>query len=138
MPGRCPKCGSRILKRTSRNGYTFYACEKGADCGFMTWNVPVKENCPKCGKTMFKLSGKGRNKPFCINEECEDFLPEDQRGYKKKAKPAEENAEQPAAEETAEKPAETEKPAAKRKTAASAAAAKKPAAKKRTAKKAEE
>ena len=66
------------------------------------------------------------------------FCPEDQRGYKKKAKPAEENAEQPAAEETAEKPAETEKPAAKRKTAASAAAAKKPAAKKRTAKKAEE
>ncbi|MGX8698776.1 MAG: type I DNA topoisomerase, partial [bacterium] len=28
MPGRCPKCGSRILKRTSRNGYTFYACER--------------------------------------------------------------------------------------------------------------
>ncbi len=138
MPGRCPKCGSRILKRTSRSGYTFYACEKGADCGFMTWNVPVKENCPKCGKTMFKLSGKGRNKPFCINEECEDFLPEDRRGYKKKAKPAAgEGAESAAAEEKAEKPAETKKPAAKRKPAASAAA-KKPAAKKRTAKKAEE
>ena len=22
MPGKCPKCGSRILKKTSRNGYT--------------------------------------------------------------------------------------------------------------------
>ena len=84
MPGRCPKCGSRILKRTSKNGYTYYACEKGADCGFMTWNVPVKDNCPECGKTLFKLSGKGQKKPFCINEECSAFLPEDKRGYKKK------------------------------------------------------
>jgi len=84
MPGRCPKCGSRILKRTSKNGYTYYACEKGADCGFMSWNVPVKDNCPECGKTMFKLSGKGQKKPFCINESCPNFLPEDKRGYKKK------------------------------------------------------
>ena len=84
MPGKCPKCGGRILKRTSKNGYTYYACEKGADCGFMTWHVPVKDNCPECGKTMFKLSGKGQRKPFCINESCPNFLPEDQRGYKKK------------------------------------------------------
>ena len=24
MPGKCPKCGGRILKKTSRNGYTYY------------------------------------------------------------------------------------------------------------------
>ena len=84
MPGKCPKCGSRILKRTSKNGYTYYACEKGAECGFMSWNVPVKDNCPECGKTLFKLSGKGQRKPFCINEECPNFLPEEKRGYKKK------------------------------------------------------
>lgn len=84
MPGKCPKCGSRILKRTSKNGYTYYACEKGAECGFMTWNVPVKDYCPECGKTMFKLAGKGQKKPFCINEQCPNFLPEDKRGYKRK------------------------------------------------------
>jgi len=84
MPGKCPKCGSRILKRTSKNGYTYYACEKGANCGFMTWSVPVKDYCPDCGKTLFKMAGKGKKKPFCINEECSAFLPEDQRGYKKK------------------------------------------------------
>ena len=84
MPGRCPKCGGKILKRTSRNGYTYYACERGQDCGFMTWYVPVKENCPSCGKTMFKPSGKGQRKPFCINESCPNFLPEEKRGYKKK------------------------------------------------------
>ena len=84
MPGRCPKCGSTILKRKSKKGYAYYGCEKGADCGFMTWDVPTAEDCPSCGQTMFKKSGKGRNKPFCINEACANFLPEDKRGYYKK------------------------------------------------------
>ena len=85
MPGKCPKCGSRIPKRTSKKGYTYYACERGADCGFMTWYVPTKDFCPSCGKTIFKPSGKGQKKGFCINEECSAFVPEDKRGYKKKA-----------------------------------------------------
>ncbi len=93
MPGKCPKCGSRILKRTSKKGYTYYACERGADCGFMTWYVPTKDFCPSCGKTIFKPSGKGQKKGFCINEECTAFVPEDKRGYKKK----------PAAKKTAAK-----------------------------------
>ena len=75
MPGRCPKCGSTILKRKSKRGYAYYACERGADCGFMSWDVPTAEDCPKCGQTMFKKSGRGRMKPFCINESCENFLP---------------------------------------------------------------
>ena len=139
MPGKCPKCGSRILKRTSKNGYTYYACEKLADCGFMSWNVPVKDYCPECGKTMFKLSGKGQKKPFCINEQCPNFLPEDKRGYKKK-KPASEDtgaaaeSAAPAAENEPAPAAEGKKPSAK-KAAARKAAAKKPAAKKAAAKK---
>ena len=106
MPGRCPACGSRILKRTSKKGNTYYACERGPECpwrgtaadgseikGFMTWYVPTKDNCPSCGKTLFKPGGQGRMKAFCINENCKDFVPEDKRGYKKK----------PAAKKTAAK-----------------------------------
>ncbi len=85
MPGRCPKCGSTIYKRKSKKGYAYYGCERGAECGFMTWDVPTAEDCPKCGQTMFKKSGRGRMKPFCINESCENFLPEDKRGYYKKS-----------------------------------------------------
>jgi len=92
MPGKCPKCGLRILKRTSKNGYTYYACEKLKECGFITWDVPVADNCLECGQTMFKLSGRGARKPFCINESCPNFLPEDQRGYKKKTAKTEEDA----------------------------------------------
>jgi len=92
MPGKCPKCGLRILKRTSKNGYTYYACEKLKDCGFMTWDVPVAENCPDCKQTMFKTSGRGSRKSFCINENCVSFLPEDKRGYRKKTTETEDSA----------------------------------------------
>ncbi len=108
MPGRCPKCSSTILKRKSKKGYAYYACERGADCGFMTWDVPTAEDCPSCGMTMFKKSGRGRMKPFCINEECEKFLPEDQRGYYKK-KTAEDDAEEKPKEEKPKKKTTTRK-----------------------------
>lgn len=129
MPGKCPRCGSRILKRTSKKGYAYYACERGAACGFMTWDVPVKETCPECGKTLFKLSGRGKKTPFCINEDCSAFLPEDKRGYKKKAADGSKAEENPEAE--AEKP--VKKTAAK--TKAEKESEKKPAAKKTAAKK---
>ena len=151
MPGRCPKCGSAILKRKSKRGYAYYTCERGAACGFMTWDVPTDQDCPVCGQTMFKRSGKGAMKPFCANPECSNFLPEDQRGYRRRSTAsgetatAESNAEAAAeaAKEQAEAKKAAKKPAAK-KTAASAAekkpaarktAAKKPAAKKPAAKK---
>jgi len=106
MPGRCPKCGSGMLKRKSKKGYAYYACETGTACGFMSWDVPTAEDCPVCGQSMFKKAGKGRNKPFCINESCSNFLPEDKRGYYKK-KTAESDAEESKAEK---------KPAAKKTT----------------------
>ncbi|MCL2819863.1 MAG: type I DNA topoisomerase [Oscillospiraceae bacterium] len=120
MPGKCPKCGMRILKRTSKNGYTFYACEHLKECGFMTWDVPVADNCPECGQTMFKPSGRGAKKPFCINEKCKNFLPEDKRGYRRKPKEEEAGAEtkdlktKPSAKSTVKKT--TKKSPARKKT----------------------
>ena len=131
MPGRCPKCGSGILKRKSKRGYAYYACEQGAECGFMTWDVPTAEDCPECGQTLFKKSGRGRMKPFCINEKCSRFLPEDQRGYyKKKTDTQAADASQDAGEKPASKKSASGKTAAAKKTGAKTAAAKKTAAKK--------
>ena len=122
------------------------------ECGFMTWDVPVADPCPECGKSMFKTAGRGFRRPFCVNAVCPAFVPEDKRGYRRK--PAAENTAQTAAEngaapaenlpaepqaaeeapvkKTAKKSA-AKKPAAKKiasKTAAKKPAAKKPAAKK--------
>jgi len=129
MPGRCPKCGSGMLKRKSKKGYAYYACEKGQECGFMSWDVPTAEDCPVCGQTLFKKSGRGRMKPFCINEQCSNFLPEDKRGYYKK-KTAEGEAAEAAPGE-----AKTTKKTAAKKTPAKKTAAKKSAAKKGTTRK---
>ncbi|MDR0818712.1 MAG: type I DNA topoisomerase [Oscillospiraceae bacterium] len=99
MPGQCPKCGGKILKRESKKGgrsYTFYTCEKGKDdCGFITFDVPTADFCPECGKTMFKKSGKGAHKSFCATEGCVLFVPEDKRGgwTKKKTESGSESAE---------------------------------------------
>ena len=110
MPGRCPKCGGRLMKRsgtskTSGKQYNYYCCEftgsKNTErtCDFMTWDVPVKDDCPVCGQTMFKRSGKGFNKPFCINAKCEKFVPEEKRGYHKKTT----EEKKPAAKKTVKK-----------------------------------
>ncbi len=125
MPGKCPKCGCRILKRTSKKGYVFYACERGTDCGFITWDVPTKDFCPSCGKTLFKKAGRGPLKAFCINEACPNFVPEDKRGYKKKA-PSEKTA---AAKKTSAGKSTAKKSAAKKSGAAQKKTAKKSAAK---------
>ena len=107
-------------------------------CDFMTWDVPVKDNCPICGQTMFKLSGRGFKRPFCINEGCSNFLPEDKRGgFKKKTEAAAEGESAESAEEKSAAKKAAPKKAAAKKTASSAktTAAKKTTAKKTTAKK---
>ena len=136
MPGKCPKCGGRLLKRTGKSKktgkqYTYYCCEhlnskdESRRCDFMTWDVPVKDNCPVCGWTMFKKSGRGFKKPFCINEQCSNFTPEEKRGgWKKKTEEADAPAQE--GEESAKKPA-AKKSTATKKTAKKADSTKKSA-----------
>ncbi len=123
MPGKCPKCGGRILKKTSKRGYTYYGCEFNAArderrCDFMTWDVPVKDNCPVCGQTMFKKSGRGFKRPFCANESCPNFTPEEKRGgYRKKTDTAaggESGKKKPAAGKTTAKKTTVRKTATKK------------------------
>ena len=67
MPGSCPKCGGKIVQRTSKSGHKFFGCEKGRDCGFMTWDEPTAEKCPQCGGTLLK---KG-SLLHCAREGCD-------------------------------------------------------------------
>ena len=99
----------------------------------MTWDVPTADNCPECQETMFKKSGRGYKRPFCVNEKCPNFLPEDQRGYKKKTAEADaaaavEEKKAATAKKTAAKKAPAKKAPAKKATTAKKTTAKKPAA----------
>ena len=59
----CPECGSKILIKTSRSKAVFYSCENynsdpKVGCKFSSWDMPVSETCPDCGKLLFRKKGK--------------------------------------------------------------------------------
>lgn len=66
----CPKCGGKILVKKTKKGRKYYGCEKNPECGFMTWDVPQKENCPECGNFLLKKFSGKKSQIKCSNEEC--------------------------------------------------------------------
>ncbi|MEG2074715.1 MAG: topoisomerase DNA-binding C4 zinc finger domain-containing protein, partial [Angelakisella sp.] len=68
-PGSCPICGKRVLAKKSKAGRGYFGCEDNPTCGFMTWDTPLAELCPKCGATLFRTGGKSK-KTHCLKEGC--------------------------------------------------------------------
>ncbi len=64
----CPECGSKVLIKTGRNKTVFYSCEKYPECGFSSWDMPVNEKCPDCGKILYRKKGKALL--VCHDKEC--------------------------------------------------------------------
>ena len=44
----CPKCGGKIIEKTTRKGKTFYGCNNFPKCKYALWDKPTGEICPKC------------------------------------------------------------------------------------------
>lgn len=63
----CPKCGSKLLKRRSKKGKTFYGCSNYPQCDFASPGVPTGEVCNECGA--YILHGV-RGRKYCMNSEC--------------------------------------------------------------------
>ena len=57
-----------VLKKSKR-GRSFYGCSNFPECNFMTWNIPVAEQCPQCGSTLFQKGGKS-GKLICEKPGC--------------------------------------------------------------------
>jgi len=71
----CPRCGGKLLEKTSRKGRKFYGCERYPECEFVSWEMPVADKCPKCGGYMvFKRGKKGENYHVCVNENCRERI----------------------------------------------------------------
>ena len=62
----CPDCGKEVVIRKTKKGRRYYGCENNPECGFMSWQKPTKERCPKCGKVLLERG----NKLVCIDESC--------------------------------------------------------------------
>lgn len=66
--GVCPICHQPTQKMTSKSGKQFYGCSNYPTCKFMSWDMPLDEYCPNCGKFLF-LSKDGKTKK-CSDKEC--------------------------------------------------------------------
>ncbi len=69
---QCPKCAGNIVERRTKRSKTFYGCKNYPTCDFMTWDIPLKENCQTCGAFLLRHNLKnGRFSTLCSNEACE-------------------------------------------------------------------
>ena len=69
----CPTdCGGTILKRETKRGRFFYGCSRFPQCRFATWDEPVKQPCPRCGKpfVLRKSTKKDGTYLHCQDENC--------------------------------------------------------------------
>ncbi len=48
----CPKCGGKIIEKTTRKGKVFFGCSNYPKCKVATWDLPNGEVCPKCGELL--------------------------------------------------------------------------------------
>jgi len=66
--GVCPICHNPTQKMTSKKGKVFYGCSNYPECKFMSWDMPLDEYCPNCGKYLY-LTKDGKTKK-CSDKEC--------------------------------------------------------------------
>ncbi|MGE4548455.1 MAG: type I DNA topoisomerase [Intestinibacillus sp.] len=138
----CPVCGAKVVKKKSARGYVYYSCDKYPECSFITWDKPLKTQCPNCDSSLFRHTDRDSKevRDVCLREGCghselvkEGVSPEEAeknrlRREARAAKAAERAAEK---ERAAAEEKETKK-AVKKTTAKKTVAAKKPAAAKKT------
>ncbi len=77
----CPKCGKKLLEKTSKKNRRFFGCEGYPDCDFVSWEKPVPKSCPKCGQYMVeKRNGRGDLLYLCSNGNCryKELAPEEE------------------------------------------------------------
>jgi DNA topoisomerase-1 len=69
----CPlECGGTLIRRKTRKGKIFYGCSTFPKCKFATWDEPVSQPCPECGRqfVLKKKSLKGESYLYCSDEKC--------------------------------------------------------------------
>ena len=91
----CPQgCGGTIVRLKTRKGKIFFGCSKYPECDFATWDEPIHQPCPECGREFVLRKNLIRGTPFlhCSNEECDyKETVEREKIWEKKADSSEED-----------------------------------------------
>ena len=64
----CPQCGGKIVVKYSKSKNVFYCCDNYPKCDFSSWDMPLDEKCPQCGKILFRKKGKAL--AVCHDKKC--------------------------------------------------------------------
>ena len=70
----CPKeCGGKIVRRKTKKGKIFYGCSNYPKCDFATWDEPLKQPCPLCGREFILRKNRIKENPsiYCYDEKCD-------------------------------------------------------------------
>ena len=71
----CPQCGGKVVIKYGKSKNAFYCCDNYPKCDFSSWDAPINEKCPQCGKTLFRK--KGRAIVICHDKACGYERPDD-------------------------------------------------------------
>ncbi len=69
----CPDCHEgEIMEKRSRNGKTFFSCNRYPKCRFATWDRPIPEPCPQCNAPFVveKTTKRAGTVRRCLSEGC--------------------------------------------------------------------
>jgi len=69
--GKCPTCGGVVSAKYSKRGKLFFGCDNYPSCDYISWDLPLEDVCPICGKHLFKkFPAKGGTQILCNNKGC--------------------------------------------------------------------
>jgi DNA topoisomerase-1 len=69
----CPlECEGTLIRRKTRKGRFFYGCSEFPKCKFASWDEPISQPCPECGRhfVLKKSTLKGESHLYCSDEKC--------------------------------------------------------------------
>ncbi len=69
----CPlECEGTLIRRKTRKGKIFYGCSEFPKCKFASWDEPIPQPCPECGRhfVLIRNSLKGKSHLYCSDEKC--------------------------------------------------------------------
>jgi len=70
----CPlNCGGTIVRRQTKKGKIFYGCSNYPQCKFATWDEPLAQRCPKCGRPFLLRKNPVKGNPiiYCSSDDCD-------------------------------------------------------------------
>lgn len=69
----CPsECGGTIVRKKTKKGKIFFGCSNFPKCKFATWDEPISQPCPECGREFLLRRNpiKGEPSIYCSNDQC--------------------------------------------------------------------